>query len=35
MKAGETLGPSVETNINVSLGETIGQALMQHPNIFR
>jgi hypothetical protein len=30
-----SLGPSVETNINVSLGETLGQALEHYPGIFR
>lgn len=30
-----SLGPSVETNINVSLGETLGQALEHYPAIFR
>ncbi len=32
---GLSLGPSVETNINVALGETIGQALEKHPEIFQ
>jgi hypothetical protein len=32
---GLSLGPSVETNINVSLGETLGQALEHYPSIFR
>lgn len=30
----ESLGPSIETNIKVSLGETIGQALLKHPLIY-
>lgn len=33
-EVGLSLGPSVETNINVALGETIGQALLKHPVIF-
>jgi hypothetical protein len=31
---GLSLGPSVETNINVSLGETLGQALMKHNPLY-
>ena len=38
MHAGDipmSLGPSVETNINVSLGETLGQALEHYPAIWQ
>lgn len=33
--AGQSLGASVETNINVSLGETLGQALEKYPAFYQ